>query len=94
MTVNRDFTLFLGNLQIKNSDTISGRYGSITRSLNLYFRNSDSRTNFSLQAGSYGRHSGINGISDLDMLYIIPPAYWDTYKNDPARLIDHCKTEI
>lgn len=94
MTVNRDFTLFLGNLQIKNSDTISGRYGSITRSLNLYFRDSDSRTNFSIQAGSYGRHSGINGISDLDMLYIIPPAYWDTYKNDPARLIDHCKTEI
>ncbi|WP_325206048.1 hypothetical protein, partial [Vibrio sp. 03_296] len=29
------------------------------------------KTSYSLQAGSYGRYSGIQGISDLDMLYIL-----------------------
>src|SRR5690606_38239471 len=34
-----------------------------------------------LQVGSFGRRTGINGISDLDMLYIMPKGKWDTYKD-------------
>ena len=94
MSVSRDFGLFLDNLKIKNSELISKRYGSITRRLNLSFRNSDSKTANSLQAGSYGRHSGVHGISDLDMLYIMPSTEWESYKNNPAALLDICKIEI
>lgn len=95
MTVYRDFSLFLDNLKIKNKDTISSRYGSITKNLNEKFRDLvNDKTNYSLQAGSYGRYSGIHGISDLDMLYIIPPNLWATYRNDPSKALDHAKTAI
>lgn len=94
MTTQRDFTAFLGNLQIKNAGSISKRYKSITRRLNLHFRKLDCKKSNSLQAGSYGRYSGINGISDLDMLYIIPEDHWSDYKNDPSKLLDHCKQAI
>ncbi|MGI2784601.1 SMODS domain-containing nucleotidyltransferase, partial [Vibrio alginolyticus] len=77
----RDFSVFLDNLKIKNKDTISSRYGSVTKNLNEKFRDLENdKKNYSLQAGSYGRYSGINGISDLDMLYILPPSAWTTYR--------------
>ncbi|WP_318458646.1 SMODS domain-containing nucleotidyltransferase [Photobacterium leiognathi] len=95
MTVTTDFESFLNNLQIKNAGQISRRYGSITRRLNMYFRDgNESRTSNSLQVGSYGRYTGINGISDLDMLYILPPSLWDTYKKNPYLALSHCKEQI
>lgn len=95
MTVYRDFRLFLDNLKIKNKDKISSRYGSITKNLNEKFRGlPNDKINYSLQAGSYGRYSGIHGISDLDMLYIIPPSEWATYRNDPSKALDHAKIAI
>lgn len=76
------FSAFLANLAIKNTETISTRYGEITSALNKAFRESDSKTSNTLQVGSFGRNTGINGISDLDMLYIIPKGKWDDYKNN------------
>lgn len=95
MTVRRDFSLFLDNLKIKNKDLISSRYGTITKNLNEKFRGLENdKTNNSLQAGSYGRYSGIQGISDLDMLYILPPWAWNTYRKDPSKALDHAKDAI
>lgn len=95
MTVRRDFSVFLDNLKIKNKDTISSRYGSITKNLNEKFRDIENdKKNYSLQAGSYGRYSGINGISDLDMLYILPPSAWTTYRKDPSKALDQAKDAI
>ena len=95
MTVRRDFSVFLDNLKIKNKDTISSRYGSITKNLNEKFRNLENdKKSHSLQAGSYGRYSGVNGISDLDMLYILPPSAWTTYRKDPSKALDHAKDAI
>lgn len=81
MTASEMFTEFLNNLKIDNANQISLRYGEITSSLNKKFRDSESKTDNSLQVGSYGRWTAIKGISDLDMLYIIPKGEWDTYKN-------------
>ena len=95
MTVRRDFSLFLDNLKIKNKDSISSRYGTITKNLNEKFRGLENdKTNNSLQAGSYGRYSGIQGISDLDMLYILPPWAWNIYRKDPSKALDHAKDAI
>ncbi len=94
MSVHDDFKSFLTKLQIKNAGQISGRYGSITRRLNMFFRDSESKTSNSLQVGSYGRYTGIDGISDLDMLYIMPPSKWEDYKNDPSKLLDKVKEQI
>ena len=53
------------------------RYKNITKILNKHYWNSESDILHSLQVGSYGRGTAINGISDLDMVFILS---WDVYK--------------
>lgn len=81
MTVSEMFSGLLDNLKVDNADQISLRYGEITSSLNKKFRDTESKTANTLQVGSYGRWTAIKGISDLDMLYIMPKGKWDTYKS-------------
>ncbi|MBD2791368.1 nucleotidyltransferase [Xenorhabdus sp. 42] len=81
MSIADIFKDFFNNLKVENAEQVSLRYGEITKSLNKKFRDSESTTANMLQVGSYGRYTGIKGISDLDMLYIMPRSKWDTYKN-------------
>lgn len=81
MTVAEMFEKFINNLTISNKETISNLYAELTKTLNKQFRDTDSETENTLQVGSFGRKTGINGISDLDMLYIMPKSSWDTYNN-------------
>jgi len=75
------FRDFITNIRITHHVTIEDRYAGITRSLNKYFRYLDSGAN-NLQVGSYGRWTAIKGVSDLDMLYIMPNSDWDRYNTD------------
>lgn len=89
------FKDFLDNLKIVNPKKVSDRYGEITKALNKKFRDTESTTDNSLQVGSYGRFTGIKGIFDLDMIYIMPKAKWDTYKNGKqAALLSDVKNAI
>lgn len=81
MTVAEMFEQFVNNLAIDNKEQISDRYGEITCALNKAFRDTDSKTANSLQVGSYGRGTAIRGVSDLDMLYLMPQSSWDKYKD-------------
>ncbi|MDS7928262.1 hypothetical protein RMB13_01970 [Acinetobacter sp. V102_4] len=72
MSVSQMFQDFLSNLKIDNEDQITSRYQEITKALNQEFRSTESKTDNCLQVGSYGRWTAIEGISDLDMLYIMP----------------------
>ncbi len=81
MSIADDFKEFLDNIKVDNSATISTRYGEITASLNKKFRDTESKTANSLQVGSYGRWTAIKGISDLDMIYVMPANKWETYKD-------------
>ena len=81
MTISEMFQSFISNLAIHNKGQISERYGEITRALNQKYRETESKTANSLQVGSYGRLTGIKGISDLDMIYIMPPSEWDRFKD-------------
>lgn len=63
MSTATDFKTLLDNIKIDNAGQISKRYGRITKALNQYFYNLDSKTANSLQVGSYGRFTGIRGIS-------------------------------
>jgi hypothetical protein len=94
MTTSEMFKELLSNVAIDNAATISIKYGEITRSLNQNFRDTESKTNNTLQVGSYGRWTGIKGISDLDMLYIMPSSQWDIYKNDQSKLLTATKDAI
>ncbi|MBU2846989.1 nucleotidyltransferase [Acidithiobacillus ferriphilus] len=80
MSIAEMFSDFVGNLAISNAETISTRYGELTSALNNRFRDTESKTANTVQVGSFGRKTGINGISDLDMLYIMPKSKWDDYK--------------
>lgn len=81
MTVAQMFSQFVENLSVENAEEISGRYGEITKALNKYYRETESKTANSLYVGSYGRGTGIHGISDLDMIYMLPKEAWDRYKD-------------
>jgi hypothetical protein len=95
MSVSDMFKKFLENIKVERSAQFSQRYGEITKSLNLKFRDIDSTTANSLQVGSYGRYTGIKGISDLDMVYIMPASKWDDYKdNKQSKLLTDVKDAI
>lgn len=88
------FKDFIGNLAITGRDVISARYERITKALNKEFRNTESQTANSLQVGSYARKTGINGISDLDMIYILPSGEWDRLKNDQSTALKETREAI
>lgn len=81
MSIADTFKQFRRNLEVDNAQTISDRYGEITCALNKKFRDTESKSANTLQVGSYGRRTAIKGISDLDMLYIMPKGEWETYKD-------------
>lgn len=70
--VSEVFECLLANLKVVDADQIKGRRDEITKSLNKYFRGTDSVSANRLMVGSWGRHTAINGVSDLDMIYILP----------------------
>lgn len=82
MTTAEMFKGFTENLAVDNAAQISLRYGEITAGLNKRFRDTESKTANCLQVGSYGRWTAIKGVSDLDMLYIMPGGKWDDYKGE------------
>ncbi|CAI1581783.1 SMODS domain-containing nucleotidyltransferase [Serratia fonticola] len=94
MSTSADFKTLVDNIKIDNAGQISKRYGRITKSLNQYFYNIDSKVANSLQVGSYGRFTGIRGISDLDMLYFLPATEWSRFRDRQSYLLQVVKTEI
>jgi hypothetical protein len=95
MSIAVIFKDFVTHLRITNHLTIEDRYAEITRSLNKYFRTLDSTAN-NLQVGSYGRWTAIKGVSDLDMLYILPSSDWDRYNKEggQSKLLTDTKAAI
>lgn len=75
------FQQFRKNISVQNADAISKSYGQITTRLNKDFWATESDTSHSLQVGSYGRHTAIDGISDLDMVFELPNELLERYKN-------------
>lgn len=96
MKVGETFKDFLNNLSVKNDATIELRYGEITSALNKKFRDTESKKDNCLQVGSYGRWTAINGISDLDMLYIMPKGKWQDYNvsGGQSQILDDVKDAI
>jgi hypothetical protein len=73
MTQTADiFDALLSNLAVDTTDNIATRRDEITKALNSEFRDLDGSTANKLMVGSYGRVTAIKGISDLDLLYILP----------------------
>lgn len=76
------FDGLLTNLKLDNDGTLAARRDEIAKVLNKEFRGLADSTKNRLMVGSYGRFTAIRGISDLDLLYILPSSLWDTYKGE------------
>ena len=85
MTTASLFKEFIKNIRIQNSDVISDNYNKVTKALNEYYYESESTSTHCRQIGSYGRKTGINGISDLDMAFELPKGTYDKFKTLGAK---------
>ncbi|MGY1409365.1 SMODS domain-containing nucleotidyltransferase [Luteimonas sp. A611] len=78
MGVAADFQSLCNGLAIPNDrrSKVSERYELMTRRLNLEYWDSDSRTQHSIYAGSYGRGTATSRTSDVDMIFWLPYAQY------------------
>lgn len=74
------FEQFRRNLAVKNADEISKSYRQITEKLNEKYYDSTSDTLHCRQVGSYGRHTAVDGVSDLDMAFVLPWSVYDRFQ--------------
>lgn len=91
------FDALLQNLKVgDHAATIAARRDEITKALNRDFRSEDGSTGHRLMVGSYGRHTAIRGVSDLDMLYILPADLRSSYSSDtgPRRILTRVKDAL
>lgn len=92
------FEQFRKNLSVSNRGDISTKYCNITTRLNADFWDLESDTRHSLQIGSYGRDTAIDGVSDLDMVFELPPANLARYKslqgNGPSAMLQEVKASL
>lgn len=73
METSEIFDGLLANLKVgEKVATIRSRRDEITKSLNKNFRDKDGCLDYRLMIGSFGRHTAIKSISDLDMIFILP----------------------
>lgn len=70
--VSETFETLLSNLKLDNDPIIVDRRDQITKALNTEFRSTESLIANRLMVGSYGRYTAIRGVSDIDLLYILP----------------------
>jgi hypothetical protein len=98
MNTSETFKEFLSNLVITNRDDIYTKYKTITKALNKDFWESESEFDNSLQIGSYGRKTAINGVSDLDMIFELSQEDYKYYnekeKNGQLVLLQDVKASI
>lgn len=96
MKVSELFDGLLENLKVDNKTDIATRRDEIAKTLNKDFRALDGSTSNQLMVGSYGRGTAIRGISDLDMLYILPASLGAAYGNEtgPARMLERTRQAI
>ncbi|MEL6050708.1 nucleotide-binding domain-containing protein [Corynebacterium rouxii] len=73
------FSEVLDSLKVDNLDEIHSRRNEITKALNKNFRGSSSTTRNRYYIGSFGRNTAIQGVSDLDLMYILPLSLKDGY---------------
>lgn len=91
------FGALLQNLKVgKTVNTVASRRDEITKALNKDFRSKDGCTDYQLMVGSFGRHTAIKGVSDLDMIFILPPGIRSNYYGEtgPRRMLERVRDDL
>jgi hypothetical protein len=84
---------------LKLGDTasvIANRRDEIAKALNKDFRSKDGYSGYNMMVGSFGRHTAIKGVSDLDMIYILPAGIREDYAGDsgPRRMLKRVRDDL
>lgn len=100
MGVGDWFQAFCGKLRIgyEQRESIGNRTGRIVGQLNADLRGLDSKASYRFYVGSYGRSTAIPSVSDVDLLYELPPALYDRFDkhegNGQSALLAHVRSSI
>lgn len=97
MKTSEIFGALLANLKVGDAAKIvASRRDEITKALNKDFRSKDACTDYKLMVGSFGRHTAIKGVSDLDMIFILPPGIRSDYDGDtgPRRMLERVRDDL
>ncbi|USK60409.1 SMODS domain-containing nucleotidyltransferase [Peribacillus asahii] len=92
------FEDFADTLQIDNMEDIDTKFQSITKRLNTSYWETNSEEDHGYKVGSLGRYTAIKGVSDLDMLFVLPDELYTQYnnykENGQSALLQSVKNEI
>src|SRR5579862_2188962 len=100
MGVGEWFSEFCTRLRIggKLRSSIAYRTGRMTQQLNWDFRGIDSDNSNRFYVGSYGRGTAIETVSDVDLLYALPPPCYSQYDshagNGQSALLSAVRTSL
>lgn len=92
------FEDFADTLQIDNMEDLDTKFQSITKRLNTSYWETNSEEDHGYKVGSLGRYTAIKGVSDLDMLFVLPDELYTQYNNykgnGQSALLQSVKNEI
>ncbi len=97
MKTSEIFDALLGTLKVGDTaSTIAARRDEIAKALNKDFRSKDGCTDYTLMVGSFGRHTAIKGVSDLDMIFILPAGIRSDYDGEtgPRRMLERARDDL
>ncbi|WP_132472142.1 nucleotidyltransferase [Rhodococcus sp. SMB37] len=97
MKTSEIFDTLLANLKVgETAAAVAARRDEITKALNKDFRSKNACTDYKLMVGSFGRHTAIKGVSDLDMIFILPPGIRSGYSNEtgPRRMLERVRDDL
>lgn len=97
MKTSEIFDALLANLKVgETASTVAARRDEIAKALNNDFRSKDACTDYKLMVGSFGRHTGIKGVSDLDMIFILPAGIRSDYDGEtgPRRMLERVRDDL
>jgi hypothetical protein len=78
----QSFEEFINSMQLDNTEDIETKFKNITKRLNTSYYNNNSDEEHGYMVGSVGRHTAIKGVSDLDMLFVLPDELYSQYDGD------------
>ncbi|BCJ31937.1 SMODS domain-containing nucleotidyltransferase [Actinocatenispora sera] len=97
MQTSEIFDGLLENLKVgSTASTVAARRDEIAKALNKDFRSKDGCTDYRLMVGSFGRHTAIKDVSDLDMIFILPSGIRSNYGNEtgPRRMLERVRNVL
>lgn len=97
MKTSEIFDALLENLKVGDAaSTVASRQDEITKALNKDFRDKEGCTDYKLMVGSFGRHTATKSVSDLDMIFILPPSIRSSYEGDtgPRRMLERVRDDL